>query len=59
MFSLCLCARFQASSKTLHLHAVRELLDMLEKHLVLAYFILSIYLLNSLGIMMRILPEAK
>ena len=45
MFSVCLCARFQASPKESHLYDVKQIIRMLKALRILGYIILNMLVL--------------
>src|SRR5438132_6224544 len=59
MFSMCMCARYQANPKESHEKAVREFLDTLDTLLVLACGIPKVLTSSCLAIPIRILPGVK
>ena len=59
MFSVYMCARFQANPKETHLIAVKESLDILSTHQALFFGIPKELYLNQLAIPIRIMPVAK
>jgi len=59
MFSVCLCAWFQASPKVSHLHVVKRAIRYIKGTVDLIYFIQKIHALSFWVIVMRILPVVE
>jgi hypothetical protein len=59
MFSVCMCARFEANPKESHLSALKRILDTYNTHLALACGTPMVLVLSSWVIRIRTLPDVE